>query len=259
MTTVYSDEDILSHLESLYKIHGEINTTIVRKESGPTNKTISRRFGSLGRAVSLSDIQHKNLSECRYCGGAFQHLGKHVSQSNCKLPELTETQEEIVIGILMGDGTITEGVSNCKFALSMINEEFVNWIKSELEPFSSTVTVQKTENKDLYRLTTTPHSYFTELRSWYSSGSKRFPNDLELTPLILKMWYVTDGGRSNGYPRITAANEDNREKYLCSLFNPLPFRVKWDGEKDIQINSNDVDGFYQYIGSPPPGFDYKWP
>lgn len=259
MTTRYSDDELLSKVESLYNRNNKINTTIIRDSSLLNNKTIRERFGSLGKAVAESSIVDDALIECADCGGKFEHLGKHTSQSSCNLPSLTDRQKEIVTGVLMGDGTITEGSNNCEFAVGMVTEDFIYWLQEQLSPFSSNVMVKETENKDIYRLTTTPHKEFTELRSWYDSGQKKFPNKLELTPLILKMWYVTDGGRSNGYPRITSINESDRPNYLLSLFDGLPFGVTWDGTKDIQINSNDVDSFYNYIGEPVPGFKYKWP
>lgn len=258
MTTRYSDEEILSYIEELYHSNGEVNTTTVRNADGPTNQTISSHFGSLGKARSLLDLDDENTTECSDCGGLFTHLGKHTSQSECSLPELSKRQKEIVVGVLMGDGTISEKSNSCEFAVGMVTEEFIEWLQLELQPFSSKISVRETENRDLYRLTTTPHKYFEELRDWYESGEKRYPNDLSLTPLILKTWYVTDGTISNGYPRIAASNESDRPEYLCSLFNDLPFDVKFDGEKDIQVDANDTEDFFNYIGSPPPGFEYKW-
>jgi len=194
MTTRYSREELINFVERLHSDKGKINTTIVRNSDGPSNRTIRNRLGSLGQAVSESGINDNSLTVCEECGGSFDHLGKHTSNSNCNLPELTNRQQRIVTGVLMGDGTITKKSSGtCEFAVGMVTERFIQWLQSELQPFSSKLMVKETENKDIYRLTTTPHEKFSELRGWYSSGQKRFPNDLELDPLILKMWYVTDG------------------------------------------------------------------
>jgi hypothetical protein len=65
---------------------------------------------------------------------------------------------------------------------------------------------------DTYIIWTRTHPYFEDLRErWYPDGDKQFPDDLELTPLRAKLWYLCDGyldvGRW-GRPRLETEVED---------------------------------------------------
>jgi hypothetical protein len=161
---------------------------------------------------------------------------------------------------LMGDGCVSyNSAGNPSFSVGMVEKDFVQWLNDELSPISNKICISRHSNrKDIYNFDTTPHEKFTELRSWYDGGEKRYPEDIELNPTKLKMWYVTDGGHSNNYPSISTHNESDRADFILSLFDDLPFGVRWSNY-EVHVESDDINTFFTYIGDPVPGFRYKWP
>ena len=102
---------------------------------------------------------------------------------------------------------------------------------------------------DTYVVRTRAHPYFNELRSWYDSGQKRFPADLELTPTLTKFWYVSDGyldvGRW-GRPRIEikARNESDRSDFLVSLFREVGFDPTFK-RNELRFDRDDTEALVE--------------
>jgi len=111
---------------------------------------------------------------------------------------------------------------------------------------------------------------------WYESGSKVWPADIELTPTVLKHWYCGDGSLRNGKsPTIVTVNEFGSEEKIASMLSrrglPVPNWRKRGQEYTYNGKTSDrtalfaywpasvSDGFWEYIGDPLPGFEYKWP
>jgi len=124
---------------------------------------------------------------------------------------------------------------------------------------------------DLYQFKLMPHPELQQYREWYSSGSKVFPEDIELTPTTLKQYYVGDGDfYSKDYiAKIVLSNErDNREKIMDMFkragFNDFSWsRVEMPGDRKddarIRFGVEGTKNFFDYVGGAPPGFEYRWP
>jgi hypothetical protein len=152
----------------------------------------------------------------------------------------------------------------------MINREFIEWVDSELG-IISTGTVSKYErdtsfgSSTTYRLNSRRLSQFEQYRDWYDCGEKVFP-EIELNPLILKVWYCCDGDMSvderwnkKCYARLTASNEMDRKENINSMFSGLPFSPNWNDGARFTFGREGSKKFWEYIGEPLPGFEYKWP
>lgn len=223
---------------------------------------------------------------CPSCSREFKRLGSHWARSECERPSFTERQTEILVGILMGDGDIHGRANkNPHFRVRMTNRKFLSYLhdcfgilstgvfldrdaeyqynqaaESNHEKFAVT---NREEYSDLYGLRTRSHPELHDLKRWYSTGQKRFPNNLTLTPTIAKMWYVCDGWlaqEKDSRPRvmIKAANEADRVKYLQELFTEHGFDPHFT-RTELQFTTDETERFLEWIGSPPPGFRYKWP
>jgi len=191
---------------------------------------------------------------CGECGNEYQRISQHWAWNEDHRPEIDEVDKERLIGLLMGDGCIESGAGNGnrKNAAMLVhntNKEFLQEI-SELIKLPSNINKTKTgqeafenfglsqevnvENfNDIYRLSFVSHPYFNELKEWYSSGRKRFPEDLSLTPESLGCWYVCDGSieRQEGRQprmRIASVNEQG-EQAVLDLFEILDVNPKWNG------------------------------
>lgn len=112
-----------------------------------------------------------------------------------------ERQKSIIIGKLLGDGTLRK---NRKNALLEINhswkqKEYVFWIYEELiNLVSAFPKVRKSgKNRKSCRFTTRSLPCFTRLyERFYINGVKVAPKNLSINPLILSVWFMDDGSKS---------------------------------------------------------------
>lgn len=216
------------------------------------------------------------------CNVECTDLGTHWWRSNdCDYPIPTDRQQEMFKGLLMGDGCIArhgEIDKNPRFTIQMVTESFLEWVHSEMYPLTTgvkltdsntaserTKTLQATgfatgECQDVYTLESRGLPWLENLADWYSSGKKRFPDNLELTPMVARMWYVSDGGLMHNHTsqlQIASVNESSRQQFLLDLLNDVGF----DGyatKNKIVLNQSDRDQFLDWMGDAPPGFEYKW-
>lgn len=114
---------------------------------------------------------------------------------------LTEAQCSIVIGCLLGDGTM-----RCKAnALLEVNHAFaqrdyVDWKFHQLIDLCRTAPKARKGNggRIAYRFTTLSLPQLTSLyRAFYQGRRKVIPGLLTLTPLTLAVWFMDDGCRSH--------------------------------------------------------------
>ena len=113
---------------------------------------------------------------------------------------LTERQEAIIVGCLLGDGAM-----RCKTnALLEINHsikqrEYVEWKYNELKDIVSTKPHRRFGNagRIAYRFTTKSLPQLTEIyRKFYFAGKKIIPNNLTIHHLSLAIWFMDDGCKS---------------------------------------------------------------
>jgi len=169
------------------------------------------------------------MKTCVKCGSEFQikyrHEGKVINGNNrtkCIIcspvrslgdaknklfnTKLTDIQEQILIGHLLGDGCL--GVykerKNAYFELKRKHEdlEYLRWTYKNFEYFATGAGIIDTKSfssdkskiykGNSFRTKTLP--IFEEYRNkWYPEGKKIIPKDLILTPLIIAVWFADDG------------------------------------------------------------------
>lgn len=173
---------------------------------------------------------------------------------------------------------------------NMTTLPFLEWLHNQFGVLSSTVCYARTPEKGaeynrlhgfggsckaenyrhVYRWSTKTHPFLNDyLNRWYGcEGEKKFPNDVELSPITLLVWYVCDGGLHfvddyNHFRSVALSNicQNHRFDYLEGLFSDIGLGIYTDGSH-IHINREDTDQFFNHIGSPPTDFDagfkYKW-
>jgi hypothetical protein len=232
------------------------------------------------------------MVECPECGNEYKSLGCHWRWNSSHRPELTQRQLEITTGLLMGDGWIQNSNKNCSLETSMISLNYIKYLDEVFGCLSSNISLKKTafesakmnrkngfspnadeENySDVYRWKTVDHPKFNEFRQWYSSGEKVWPDDIELTPTVLKHWYVGDGRFFNdsGHHsiRIKMNNEVENTKKVSQYFTnaglPAPsnysiYEGKYGKECEATWTVQDTEKLFDYMGKPLPDFEYKWP
>jgi len=265
-----------------YKKHND-KTWLKQKyiREGLTQKEISEIVGvdksAISKQIKKNRLTKGKEEKCPYCGEEYFNLSRHWSSSPSHRPNYTEKQKEIMIGSLMSDGWIcdrNEGRKN-RFQCEMIKRKYIEHLKNIFGVLCNDITkIDKEENQDIYRLTWKPHDFIDKLSEWYSTGEKVWPK-IELTPTILRHYYVGDGslnkrGGSNVRPRVHLgmANESGNEEKINSIFSMF-------SEEDYTISTRQVDDdfetmdvvftvdgtekFFDYIGEQElSGFEYKW-
>lgn len=260
----YTDQEILRAVKTIASKHGDIKTSRFGGDY-PSRGAVERRYDSVNIAAGVAGVEDDLVGyyQCHSCGGLYRQLGKHVSQhKDCSYPKISDDNKEMFKGLLMGDGCIGNRDGVPYFVVSFSgNERAIDHIKQKVNiPCRKDVRETEDENhRTIYVCRTLAHTWFSELSSWYSSGEKRYPNSIQLTPTVLKMWYVTDGG-FNTNPRITCWNESSRKEMIIEKFNDIGIDANWrQSNKTVSIVGEDVEYFFEYMGEPLPGFEYKWP
>lgn len=175
---------------------------------------VGESWPDLVRPVQVFDRVRENKLTFRFQTGWADE--KHASYK-----QLTDVQQDILIGSLLGDGSISNKYhgQNCCFVKSQCLKfkEYVDWHYEQLLPYSTSVkecytkkeivgydsrgiilerkSIEKRHNA--WKIRTTNHPVFTEMRDkWYPYGIKIVPNDIVLTPLSIAIWYCDDGSNN---------------------------------------------------------------
>jgi hypothetical protein len=225
------------------------------------------------------------MARCPDCKCEFTRLGSHWAISDsCDYPNLTQTQRDTITGVLMGDGWIKrKDGRNPYFAVTMSNEEYLEFLNGKLDVISIGVSPSRSAEEsakmsrksglnpnadsgnysDLFTLRSRSNPNLSEFANWYNSGDKVFPNNISLSPTILKHWYVCDGGmHRDGYLQIGINNErDSTEKvkeYFDDADLPTPKVNRYDGNCIIYWSVDESKELLSYMGNSVTGFEYKW-
>lgn len=273
----FTPEELKGQIEECERRYGKVTRSLLMEdEDFASREAFDRTFGTLSKAKLAANIENPG--------------NIHLTQD--RLSELddsiTEKQEDVLIGLLMGDGCIecSNEKKNGLMQVGMINKPFLEWFDEFMGDITTGVRLSMTAEKsasnirknglrpeaekenyhDFYRVKTRRLPYFTELREWYSGGEKRFPDSLSLNPMITKMWYIGDGGLImtqkhdfRGKVTIKSQNEKDRGDFLVSLFEEVGFSPYFDKENARLVFSNsESSNLLDWMGGPPRGFEYKW-
>lgn len=120
---------------------------------------------------------------------------------------LTEMQRAIVVGTVLGDGSLIETFSKNNLRLqidhAIAQKEYVFWKYEILKPFVLTMPTYQLKNKS-WRFRTISHPELTEIgKLFYRDRQKIVPQEIVclLEPIGLAVWFMDDGARhpSGGY------------------------------------------------------------
>lgn len=181
------------------------------------------------------------------------------------LPPLTPEQHQLLIGSLLGDGHMAAtSATSARFNESHCadQEEYLLWKSSVLGVYVSSITATRKANKTsggtYHGKAFTTHSC-TQLRPYYdlfypAPDRKRvFPWNLpkEMTPLVLAVWYMDDGGLANRYhPRIAFGLSDLSLDRAMRALRKLGLKATLTGDtsQDMMIGfPGQSDKFFDLI------------
>lgn len=222
------------------------------------------------------------IETCHDCGETYEVVAQHWSQSDCTHPEPTQYQKEIITGLLMGDGCCTTVSKNPLVVVGMASPNYLKYVNEQFPVLGYDVilsttadesadinerykdNVHREEYSDIYEWRTKANPYFHKFQDWYESGKKVFPDDIKLTPTVLKHWYCGDGStqKIGNYYKASISTVKERsnvvkiEDYFKMVGLPEP---DWWTEHEMHWEKEHSREIFEYMGDPLPDFEYKWP
>ena len=113
---------------------------------------------------------------------------------------LTKVQESILIGTLLGDGTMRKKINAyLEINHAFSQKELVDWIYSKFKNLVLSSPVKRKNNgkRIAYRFFTRSLSVLTPFYDkFFKNGKKVIPNNLKLDSLGLAVWFMDDGSKS---------------------------------------------------------------
>ena len=138
-----------------------------------------------------------------------------IRARNARFRQLTNEQQEIIIGSLLGDGYLVATTRGYAFRVnhSIAQQAYVDWKYDFLKEFTNS---KPRIYQNSYYFRTVSHPFFEKLRyEFYVGKRKRVPRQLSkwISPLILSVWLMDDGARDKGQLRLNTqcfSREENQ-------------------------------------------------
>lgn len=244
------------------------------------------------QSPSLRDYHmedHPEESECVNCPECSStytrsSLGQHFRHNPEHRPKITNEQNEIIIGLLLGDGTIpsVSGERECSMVITMTNKSFLQWLEKEMGWLVSTnVYLQRSAQEsaqhaydvglvdskggdysDNWAVRLRSHPKFTELRQWfYGENGREIQADTPITPTTAKIWYACDGGllkHSHAQWCMQISSRTQDLDLIAELFTKAGFKPGKHGDHSVQFGVDETKRLLNWMGEPLPGFESKW-
>lgn len=182
---------------------------------------------------------------------------------------LTEEQKQIVVGCLLGDGTMrikTNALLEINHSLEQ--KVLVDWMYFNLKEFVGTEPKARKNNgkRVAYRFTTRSLPQFTTLyKQFFFNGKKRIPANIILSPLVLAIWFMDDGSRSRTSVYLNTQQFSLEEQNLLCTMLYKQWQIEATLNKDkhywrIRIRVNSIEKFINLVKPYLlPEFYYKLP
>ncbi len=271
--------DVLQEIRLCHDKYGDVRKKHFDNDNDLiSSHTVHRFFDSVSHAASEAGIE-QTVNQCSECGGVYSELGKHFSKSSCS-ESLSDEQYEIIKGIVLGDGWVNWQQETPSVEVSLTNRDALEWIDEKLSTYSNGVksgvsAASRAENNrrsgfhpdaseeaydDTWNLTTLSMESLQPIANWYSAGEKRIPETVDITSESLRMWYICDGtirwSGQNSYIVITTSKYSfGSDDVIDSVLDNYPGSHKVLSDA---IRFMEPKNFFEYIGEPIPGFEYKW-
>lgn len=211
--------------------------------------------------------------------------GGHPAYRDNPLPEgieLTQEQNDLIIGSLLGDGyMLKDGTFRMKQKSS--RREYVDFLHDRLDPFALDVRLEKSRKptringKISHRIEdwngewchsvmfyTRKHQIFDSFReTWYPKGEKIVPEGLALNHRILTHWYLQDGSYSPKFGMVRLSCQSFNKNDIVRLVGLLDdMGIKSEIAKNQSYDVIDIYDdhlkFQSLIGHRPSCFSYKF-
>ncbi len=169
---------------------------------------------------------------------------------------LTEEQKSILIGTLLGDGTMRKKKNaHLEINHSFAQKALVDWIFGKFSSLVTTLPKWRKGNgrREAYRFATHKVPVLTSFYNlFYREGKKVIPDDLKLNPLSLAVWFMDDGSKSRSsiYLNTQQFTKDEQFKLIYLLKNQFGIDSTLNKDKiyyRIRIRTRSVKRFVELV------------
>lgn len=152
---------------------------------------------------------------------------------------LTEIQQSILIGSLLGDGYMScKTHAYLKIGHSINQKEYVDWKYSLLSEFVRTKPkAYKGNGKRIgYRFCTRSLPILTPYYLWFYGKFKKkhIPDSLQLTPISLAVWYMDDGAQNRESAYLNTQQFSITDQFKLLQILKKQFNLEGNLNKDKQ-------------------------
>ncbi len=235
---------------------------------------ISKR--TLNPLLSVNNFcTEKSLNHSTFCR-YLKKLNFDYKQLPKITPKILNSPNAILDGCMLGDGSIFFSDKKNKYPVyshTSKHKEYLEWLSLELKylenrPVWESKRFDKRTQKTYcawWSKSRTSIELLEQKTRWYSSGNKKIPEDLILTPKTILVWYLDDGclqiKPKNGRQQFFSCNdfiEEDIDK-LVNLFIDTTSIPVYKYDKRIYTPAKYIDSLLDFIGPPPVScFRYKW-
>jgi hypothetical protein len=248
--------DIIEELKRFKDEYGRIDSESFDKDTSyPSVGVVQREFGSWNDGLEEAGI-------------SLSH--EYGFEADLSIREI-----EIIVGNVLGDASLYKRTeSSGRYRHDDIHREYLEHIISECPSIFEGCDVKEKENQDIYYINSRTCEEILDIYDWLHNyeGDKIFPHLIDLSPRVMKYWYITDGTlHEESYPMIQcnwlgeegvkiAANRISNKITNCiSIRGPYHREDRDKPDISIAIKQEGVDDFFEYIGDcPVECYEYKW-
>ena len=182
-----------------------------------------------------------------------------VNPTGNTVGSLTSTQHAVLIGSLLGDGTLRRQRGKLNALLEVnhaySSKKYVDYKYDVFKEYVLTPPKRRRGNgqRVAYRFTTRSLPVFTRyFDRFYVAGRKRVPMGLKLSPLALAVWYMDDGSksRSSCYLNTQQFSREDQETLQAFLRDQFSIETGLNRDKQytrIRVTTEGTVKFFELI------------
>lgn len=239
-----------------FYVDQKLSTLKIASQYGATPRAVATKLKRAGMEIrSLSDSQSL--------------IANYI--------KLTKNLIYFLDGLLLGDGSLIMASRQKSVCYSHTdkNRSYLEWLAVQLVKFGLGVAKIR-KNGNAFAIRTKYYRDLKWLRNhWYPHGRKKVPVDIEITPTILRNWYIGDGSYRKGKINKNGVSTKKGERVLIAMEFDKEGKERLSGKltllgfsntihhEGIYIRARDRNSFFKFMLSDnlviPECYKYKFP